>query len=353
MRPGLILAALLVACSADATRDHHGTPSSGSGGVGVNATIDAASSSATTGGSSGVAGSGGDAGAGGGGGAGGSTGAGGSATSGSGGGATACNWQPGAIGFALTYHQNAAHSFIDDSCDLWIGSPYSGAITRIPYADPNSPLTWTNLLYHHPHGLARDSVTGRMFAASAHDDGAKIWELPNVVNTAATDLGVVGLPTTPNGMRVAPPGWGMHGGKLITVFIDGTIAAIDPNTSAVTPLATTGDLLSGLVFDGLTLYVGNQTAKTILAVTPRGTVTPFATLPCPTAGLEVDPSERLFTGCAFTRELYQIALTDASVDQIAYADDTLGWYPRLLQWDGTDSLIIADGQLFWFNFIEL
>lgn len=368
----LSLAALLVACSADATHDDdtssasggvgagdssHAASTSGAGGATTSASggTDAVGGSMTSGGGGASAGGGGTTSGGGGESAGGGTAAGGGgATSGGGGGSgTSCDWLPGTITYALDYHENVAHSFIDDDCDLWIGSPYSGAVWRIPHADPGNPQLWANLLSNHPHGLARDPASGRIFAASAHGDGAKIWEIPATAPGPATDLGATGLPPIPNGMRVAPPGWGTHGGRLIVAFTDGTIAAVDPTTADTTTLVATGDLLSGLVFDGLTLYAGNQADGTIITVTPQGTAVPFTVLPCPVAGITVDPGQRLFAGCAFTGELFQVALSDAAVTQIGTANSDLGWYPRLLQWDGSDSLIIADGQLFWFTFIEL
>jgi hypothetical protein len=238
---------------------------------------------------------------------------------------------------------------------LWVASPYGRTVFRYDFANPTNVQSY----YITPgpqyvYGLAYDAVSNRAFAVAPDSAGAKVYRLAATPQTPAIDLNVSGLPgVPPMGMRVAPQGWGSHGGHLIVAFDNGVLAAVDPDTGAATVLASTGTVLTGLGFDGSTLYVGDETNQEIIIVSPTGGVSTFVTMPCGVAGVEVDPGVQLFTGCAFEDEIYQIALPGGALSVIGMIDDHTGTWQRLLQWDGVDTLIISDGESFDFETIEL
>jgi hypothetical protein len=131
-----------------------------------------------------------------------------------------------------------------------------------------------------------------------------VGQIYTVVNGTPTLFTTV---TGSNAITIAPAGFGVYGGYVISAGQDGRIVAVEPTTGTTTVIATTSQT-SDLAFgpDG-TLYVSGTT--TVRTVTAAGVVTTFATGFSAADGVTVAAdNSRLFVADSTTDTVRQIAL---------------------------------------------
>jgi len=253
-----------------------------------------------------------------------------------------CDWNAAAFNSSLGILPDPAGQLaFGPSCELYVGSPYSTSVYRYDFDSSTPSLFYQTFTSDRVHALVFHPGKGHLFVAFADSPSATVWAVAPA-GGAATNLNVSGLPVVPTGARLAPAGWGAHGGKLVMGFTDGTIWVIDLDTSNATLLATLPGDVGGLAFDGSTLYTTNFDSPVLLTVSPTGVVTPFVNMPCQIGGIEVEPGARLFVNCGFDSDVYEVSLPGGVVSLLFSPTGGTGSFWRAMKWDGVDSLLYAE-----------
>lgn len=253
--------------------------------------------------------------------------------------AAVCDWADYPFPLMLNEAISVGDIAVDDACNLYVGmqstnSNAGGLIYSIAAATRE-----VNLLAEFPQlirGIVYRPEDATLYATSLDHlvavgiDGS---------NARSLDASVFGQYL--NGLTRAPANWGQYGGYLVTVRNTGEIVVFDPDTPVPQVVATTTAHISDVEFDGEQLYVAANTENEIVRVTPGGTLTSFATLPCAPDGLTVEPGVRLFVACGSEGELYAIDLPDGSPALVGTAALNPGWAPAGLLWNN-DALFVLE-----------
>lgn len=191
-------------------------------------------------------------------------------------------------------------------------------------------------------GLTYDADLNRIYV------GATDSNIYTVNPSSGSSVLLTATAAVPEGLIIAPSGYGPYGDQLIVSLADGSIYAIDQSLASPTPalIVDIGGAASDLIFgaDG-TLYVAENVASTIVTVTPGGTTAVFAAGLNGPDGLAVDnTSGRLFVASENDDMLRQVTIPGGVVSVLGAADFDSGFHVSPIIYDGYDTLLMGLGE---------
>jgi DNA-binding beta-propeller fold protein YncE len=245
-----------------------------------------------------------------------------------------CDWNPTL--FPITYggSSSVGDMTFDASCNLYLGDG-NDVIRRINHNTSTSTqiASFTN----YTRGITFNPNNGLIYVA-VHSDVYSMTTSGTNVTLVATVGGIL------NGMTIAPPGWGSHGGHLILSRNTGQVHVLDPGNPVPAVLGTTTGALSDVEFDTQNgvLYVAAYDQNKVLVLSPTGAFTTFSNTPCSPDGLAVESGQRVFITCGSTDQLQALAIPGGAATFISASTLNGGWAPAGAIWDGQDNLIVME-----------